>query len=238
MRPSGRTHNELRKISITTGFSRHAEGSALIHIGNTEVLCAASVETRVPPFLRNTGLGWVTAEYGMLPRATHTRGDREAARGKQSGRTQEIQRLIGRSLRAVVDRAAMGEMCITLDCDVLNADGGTRCAAITGAWVALSLAFRRLIKMNVLKTSPLTGQVAAVSCGIIAGTPVLDLDYDEDSNAEADANFVLTDGGGIVEIQATAEKTAFNEAHFNELLSLARAGTTALFALQRQALDV
>ncbi|HEY4045095.1 MAG TPA: ribonuclease PH [Rhodopila sp.] len=235
MRPSGRTQNELRKISITTGFSRHAEGSALIHIGNTEVLCAASVETRVPPFLRNTGLGWVTAEYGMLPRATHTRGDREAARGKQSGRTQEIQRLIGRSLRAVVDRAAMGEMCITLDCDVLNADGGTRCAAITGAWVALSLAFRRLIKMNVLKTSPLTGQVAAVSCGIIAGTPVLDLDYDEDSNAEADANFVLTDGGGIVEIQATAEKSAFNESQFHELLGLARNGTGALFTMQRQA---
>ena len=188
-------------------------------MGNTEVLCAASVETRVPPFLRNTGLGWVTAEYGMLPRATHTRGDREAARGKQSGRTQEIQRLIGRSLRAVVDRAAMGEMSITLDCDVLNADGGTRCAAITGAWVALSLAFRHLVKMNVLKTMPLTGQVAAVSCGIVGGTPVLDLDYDEDSGADADSNFVLTDGGGIVEIQATAEKTAFNEAQFHELLA-------------------
>lgn len=236
MRPSGRTPNALREVSITTGFSRHAEGSALIKMGNTEVLCTASVETRVPPFLRNTGLGWVTAEYGMLPRATHTRGDREAARGKQSGRTQEIQRLIGRSLRAVVDRAAMGEISITLDCDVLNADGGTRCAAITGAWVALSLAFRHLVKMNVLKTLPLTGQVAAVSCGIFEGTPVLDLDYDEDSNAEADSNFVLTSGGGIVEIQATAEKTAFDETQFHALLGLARHGTGALFEMQRRAL--
>ncbi|WP_428490392.1 ribonuclease PH [Rhodopila sp.] len=236
MRPSGRSADALRAVSITTGFARHAEGSALIRMGNTEVLCAASVETRVPPFLRNTGLGWVTAEYGMLPRATHTRGDREAARGKQSGRTQEIQRLIGRSLRAVVDRAAMGEMSITLDCDVLNADGGTRCAAITGAWVALSLAFRHLVKINVLKTVPLIGQVAAVSCGIVSGEAVLDLDYGEDSGADADANFVLTDGGGIVEIQATAEKTAFTEAQFQQLLALARSGTTALFAQQRGAL--
>jgi ribonuclease PH len=236
MRPSGRTPDALREVSIATGFARHAEGSCLIKIGNTEVLCAASVEAKVPPFMRNSGLGWVTAEYGMLPRATHTRGDREAARGKQSGRTQEIQRLIGRSLRAVVDRAAMGEMSITLDCDVLNADGGTRCAAITGSWVALSLAFRHLVKMNVLKTIPLTGQVAAVSCGIFNGTPVLDLDYDEDSNADADSNFVLTGDGGIVEIQATAEKTAFSEAGFNALLGLARKGTTELFALQRQAL--
>jgi ribonuclease PH len=194
------------------------------------------VETRVPPFLRNTGLGWVTAEYGMLPRATHTRGDREAARGKQSGRTQEIQRLIGRSLRAVVDRSGMGEISITLDCDVLNADGGTRCAAITGAWVALSLAFRHLVKMNVLKTIPLTGQVAAVSCGIVGGTSVLDLDYEEDSTADADANFVLTGSGGIVEIQGTAEKTPFSEAQFGELMALARQGTDSLFALQRDAL--
>ncbi|WP_428543055.1 ribonuclease PH [Rhodopila sp.] len=236
MRPSGRGADALRAVSITTGFARHAEGSALIRMGNTEVLCAASVETRVPPFLRNTGLGWVTAEYGMLPRATHTRGDREAARGKQSGRTQEIQRLIGRSLRAVVDRAAMGEMSITLDCDVLNADGGTRCAAITGAWVALSLAFRHLVKINVLKTVPLTGQVAAVSCGIVSGETVLDLDYDEDSGADADANFVLTDAGGLVEIQATAEKSAFTEAQFQQLLALARAGTGVLFAQQRGAL--
>jgi ribonuclease PH len=235
MRPSGRTADALRDFSFTTGFSRHAEGSCLIRMGQTEVLCAASVESRVPPFLRNSGLGWVTAEYGMLPRATHTRGDREAARGKQSGRTQEIQRLIGRSLRAVVDRAAMGEMSITLDCDVLNADGGTRCASITGAWIALSLAFRHLVKMNVLKTVPLIGQVAAVSCGICDGQPVLDLDYAEDSGADADANFVLTNTGGLVEIQATAEKTAFSEAHFLDLLRLARAGTDALFAAQRQA---
>jgi ribonuclease PH len=218
------------------GFSKHAEGSCLIKMGNTEVLCAASVEAKVPPFMRNSGLGWVTAEYGMLPRATHTRGDREAARGKQSGRTQEIQRLIGRSLRAVVDRQAMGEMSVTLDCDVLNADGGTRCASITGAYVALSLAFRKLVKQNVLKSVPLIGQVAAVSCGIVEGVPVLDLDYAEDSGAEADSNFVLTSDGGIVEIQATAEKTAFKEAEFNALLGLARSGTEALFAAQRKVL--
>jgi ribonuclease PH len=235
-RPSGRAADALRSVSITTGFARHAEGSCLIRMGNTEVLCAASVESRVPPFLRGAGLGWVTAEYGMLPRATHTRGDREAARGKQSGRTQEIQRLIGRSLRAVVDRAAMGEMSITLDCDVLNADGGTRCAAITGAWVSLSLAFRHLVKMNVIASVPLTGQVAAISCGIVAGTPVLDLDYEEDSSADADANFVLTGAGGIVEIQATAEKKVFEEAEFGALLGLARRGTSELFAAQRAAL--
>jgi ribonuclease PH len=235
-RPSGRSPDALRTVSMVTGFARHAEGSCLIRMGKTEVLCAASVEAKVPPFMRNSGLGWVTAEYGMLPRATHTRGDREAARGKQSGRTQEIQRLIGRSLRAVVDRQAMGEMSVTLDCDVINADGGTRCASITGAYVALSLAFRHLVKMNVLKTVPLIGQVAAVSCGIFEGTPVLDLDYDEDSAAEADGNFVLTSDGGIVEIQATAEKTAFQEAQFHALLGLARAGTSALFAAQRQAL--
>jgi ribonuclease PH len=236
MRPSGRAADALRVVSITTGFARHAEGSCLIKMGNTEVLCAASVETRVPPFLRNSGKGWVTAEYGMLPRATHTRGDREAARGKQSGRTQEIQRLIGRSLRAVVDRDAMGEMSITLDCDVLNADGGTRCAAITGSWVALSLAFRHLVKMNVLKTVPLIGQVAAVSCGICDGTAVLDLDYEEDSSAEADSNFVMTNDGGLVEIQATAEKTSFSDAQFQQLMGLARVGTAQLFAAQRAAL--
>ena len=237
MRPSGRTSDALRPVSIELGIARHAEGSCLIRMGQTEVLCAASVEARVPPFLRNSGLGWVTAEYGMLPRATHTRGDREAARGKQSGRTQEIQRLIGRSLRAVVDRAAMGEMSITLDCDVLNADGGTRCASITGAWVALSLAFRHLRKMNVLKADPLTGQVAAVSCGLTAEGPVLDLDYEEDSNAEADANFVLTSGGGIVEIQGTAEKAPFTEAQFMALLGLARQGTEALFTAQLRAVE-
>ncbi len=235
MRPSGRAPDALRPVSFTPGFARHAEGSCLIRMGQTEVLCAASVEGRVPGFLRGAGLGWVTAEYGMLPRATHTRGDREAARGKQSGRTQEIQRLIGRSLRAVVDRAAMGEMTVTLDCDVLNADGGTRCAAITGAWVALHMAFRHLIRMNVISRMPLTGQVAAVSCGLTGEGAVLDLDYDEDSNAEADANFVLTDGGGIVEIQGTAERAPFSEAQFLSLLGLARQGTAALFAMQRDA---
>ena len=235
MRPSGRAPDALRPVSFTPGFARHAEGSCLIRMGQTEVLCAASVEGRVPGFLRGAGLGWVTAEYGMLPRATHTRGDREAARGKQSGRTQEIQRLIGRSLRAVVDRAAMGEMTVTLDCDVLNADGGTRCAAITGAWVALHRAFRHLMRMNVLTKMPLTGQVAAVSCGLTGEGAVLDLDYDEDSNAEADANFVLTDGGGIVEIQGTAERAPFSEAQFLSLLGLARRGTGALFAMQLEA---
>jgi ribonuclease PH len=235
MRPSGRTPTELRPVSLTTGFARHAEGSCLIRMGNTEVLCAASVEGRVPPFLRNSGQGWVTAEYGMLPRATHTRGDREAARGKQSGRTQEIQRLIGRALRAVVDRTLMGEVSITLDCDVLNADGGTRCAAITGAWVALNLALRHMQKMNVIKTVPLIGQVAAVSCGISGSEPVLDLDYAEDSGADADANFVLTDSGGIVEIQGTAERTAFSESQFLGMLGFARQGVAALFEAQRQA---
>jgi len=238
MRPSGRASDALRTVSITTGFSHHAEGSALIRMGGTEVLCTASVESRVPPFMRNSGLGWVTAEYGMLPRATHTRGDREAARGKQSGRTQEIQRLIGRSMRAVVDRAAMGEMTIALDCDVLNADGGTRCASITGAWVALHLAFQHLIKMNVIKTIPLIGQVAAVSCGLYNGAAVLDLDYAEDSDAQADANFVLTEGGGIVEIQGTAEKTPFQEHEFLELMRLAKLGTGHLFTAQRAAVGL
>ena len=236
MRPSGRAADALRPVSLVTGFARHAEGSCLIRMGGTEVLCAASVEGRVPPFMRGAGQGWVTAEYGMLPRATHTRGDREAARGKQSGRTQEIQRLIGRSLRAVVDRAAMGEMTVTLDCDVLNADGGTRCAAITGAYVALALAFRNLVAMNVLKAVPLTGQVAAVSCGLSGGQPVLDLDYEEDSSAEADANFVLTEAGGIVEVQGTAERAPFSEAEFLDLLRLAQQGTAALFVAQRDAL--
>ena len=236
MRPSGRAADALRDVSFTTGFARHAEGSCLIRMGETEVLCTASAEGRVPPFLRGKGEGWVTAEYGMLPRATHTRGEREAARGKQSGRTQEIQRLIGRSLRAVVDRSAMGECTITLDCDVLNADGGTRCASITGAWVALSLAFRKLQANNVLTRSPLTGQVAAVSCGLIGGEAVLDLDYAEDSTAEADANFVLTKGGGIVEVQGTAERDPFSETQFLDLMRLARTGTERLYALQLEAL--
>lgn len=204
----------------------------MIRCGGTEVLCTASVEPKVPPFMRNQGLGWVTAEYGMLPRATHTRGDREAARGKQSGRTQEIQRLIGRSLRAVVDRRAMGEMSVTIDCDVLNADGGTRCASITGGYVALALAFRKLVANRVLSAIPLVGQVAAVSCGLVGGEAVLDLDYVEDSGAEADANFVLTGGGGIVEIQGTAEQHAFSEAQFHELFALAKTGSAQLFAAQ------
>ena len=235
MRPSGRAPDALRDISFTTGFARHAEGSCIIRMGGTEVLCAASVEGRVPPFLRGKGEGWVTAEYGMLPRATHSRGEREAARGKQSGRTQEIQRLIGRSLRAVVDRKRLGEMTITLDCDVLNADGGTRCAAITGAWVALSLALRKLEANRVIAQSPLLGQVAAVSCGLVEGGAVLDLDYAEDSTADADANFVLTEGG-IVEIQGTAERAPFSDAQFAELLRLARLGTGRLYELQRAAL--
>lgn len=237
MRASGRAADALRPVSITTGFSRHAEGSALIRMGLTEVLCTASVEGRVPPFLRGQGLGWVTAEYGMLPRATHKRGDREAARGKQSGRTQEIQRLIGRSLRAVVDRRAMGEMTITLDCDVLNADGGTRCAAITGAYVALALAFRHLVAQRVIAAVPLSGQVAAVSCGILGAEARLDLDYQEDSAADADSNFVLTADGGIVEIQATAEQKPFSEADCLNLLALAKAGTRALFVAQNIAIE-
>jgi ribonuclease PH len=235
MRPSGRAPNSLRDISFQTGFAHHAEGSCLIRMGGTEVLCAASVEGRVPGFLRGKGEGWVTAEYGMLPRATHSRGDREAARGKQSGRTQEFQRLVGRSLRAIVNRRAMGEMTITLDCDVLNADGGTRCAAITGAWVALSLAINKLVENRVIAASPILGQVAAVSCGLVDGQAVLDLDYAEDSSADADANFVLTEGG-IVEIQATAEKSPFNDAQFAALLLLARQGTARLYDLQRAAL--
>ena len=235
MRASGRAADALREVIITPGYARHAEGSCLIRMGSTEVLCAASVEARVPPFLRNSGMGWVTAEYGMLPRSTHTRGEREAARGRQSGRTQEIQRLIGRSLRAVVDRKAMGEMTITLDCDVLNADGGTRCAGITGAWVALNLALRHLMRANVLRALPLTGQVAAVSCGIVGGEAVLDLDYGEDSSADADANFVLTDAGGIVEVQGTAEKTPFSETQFNQMLALAKLGIARLFEFQRRA---
>ncbi len=236
MRPSGRNFDVMRDISIETGFSHHAEGSALIKMGRTEVLCTASVEGKVPGFLRGQGEGWVTAEYGMLPRATHARGEREAARGKQSGRTQEIQRLIGRSLRAVVDRKKLGEMTITLDCDVLNADGGTRCASITGAYVALALAVRKLQSKNVMKASPLLGAVAAVSCGIYQGGAVLDLDYVEDSGADADANFVLTGAGGIVEIQATAEKIAFEEQKFLEMLGLAQTGAARLFAAQAEAL--
>jgi ribonuclease PH len=237
-RPSGRAPDALRHVVLEPGVARHAEGSCRIRMGVTEVLCTASVESRVPPFLRGTGQGWVTAEYGMLPRATHTRGDREAARGKQSGRTQEIQRLIGRSLRAVTDLKAMGEMSITLDCDVLTADGGTRCASITGAWVALHLAFRHCLKMNVIATMPLKDQVAAVSCGIWQGMPVLDLDYEEDSKAHTDANFVLTGRGGMVEIQGTAEGEPFSEPQLLDLLRLARHGTDELFRQQRAAVGI
>ncbi|MFT8472205.1 ribonuclease PH [Acetobacter persici] len=237
MRPSGRQPNQMRPVTIETGFARHAEGSALIRVGGTEVLCVASVENRVPPFLRGKGTGWVTAEYGMLPRATHTRGNREAAKGKQSGRTQEIQRLIGRSLRSVVDLAALGEMSITLDCDVLNADGGTRCASITGAWVALRLALGQLVAKNVLTHMPLRGQVAAVSCGLTKAGPVLDLDYEEDSAAAADTNFVLTADRRIVEIQGTAEESPFTEDAFNDLFALARTGVSVLFDAQTLAVE-
>jgi ribonuclease PH len=236
MRPSGRAPDQLRPVSLEPGFSRHAEGSCLVKFGDTHVLCTASIDERVPPWMRNTGKGWVTAEYGMLPRSTHTRTDREAARGKQSGRTQEIQRLIGRSLRAVVDLTAMGERQINIDCDVLQADGGTRTASITGSWVALHFAFERLIKEGKLTTSPITGQVAAVSCGLWEGTPVLDLDYPEDSKAQADANFVLTGSGGIVEVQGTAEDKPFSEPEFIALLELAKKGIGELTRLQRLAI--
>jgi ribonuclease PH len=236
MRPSGRAPDQLRPVSLEPGFSRHAEGSCLVKFGDTHVLCTASVDEKVPPWMRNSGKGWVTAEYGMLPRSTHTRTDREAARGKQSGRTQEIQRLIGRSLRAVVNLQAMGERQINIDCDVLQADGGTRTASITGAWVALHFAYERLIKDGKLTANPLTGTVAAVSCGLWEGTAVLDLDYPEDSKADADANFVLTGTGGIVEVQGTAEKDPFTEAQFHELLSLAKKGIGELVALQKLAL--
>ncbi len=237
MRPSGRSFDALRSVNLEPGFAKHAEGSCLVKFGDTHVLCAASVDERVPPFLRGKGLGWVTAEYGMLPRSTHSRSDREAAKGKQSGRTQEIQRLVGRSLRAIVDRAALGERQIVVDCDVIQADGGTRTAAITGAYVALALACRHLKTIGAIKTIPLTDSVAAISCGIYKGQPVLDLDYAEDSNAEADANFVLTGRGGIVEIQGTAEEHPFSEEAFLDLLRLARAGTQSLAALQAAALE-
>jgi ribonuclease PH len=235
-RPSGRASDQMRVVSLEPGFAKYAEGSCLIRFGDTHVLCTASVEEKVPPFLRNTGRGWVTAEYGMLPRSTHTRTDREAARGKQSGRTQEIQRLIGRSLRAVTDLTALGERQVRIDCDVLQADGGTRTASITGSYVALYQAFQKLLEQKLIAAIPLTDAVAAVSCGIHEATPVLDLDYAEDSNAETDANFVLTGKGGIVEIQATAEHEPFVDAQFSALLGLARSGVSQLFALQRKAL--
>ena len=232
MRPSGRAADEMRAITIETGFTRHAEGSCLISFGDTRVLCTASVEEKVPPFLRNKGTGWVTGEYSMLPRATHTRGSREAAKGKQSGRTQEIQRLIGRSLRAVTDMPRLGERQIVLDCDVLQADGGTRTAAISGAWVALRLAVNGLMEQGLVKEDPLTAKIAAVSCGICNGVPVLDLDYIEDSAADADANFVLIEGGQIAEVQATAEGATYDEEGLLRLLRLARIGTDRIFAAQ------
>ena len=237
MRPSGRADDDLRPISLETGFTRYAEGSCMARFGHTHVLCNASVEERVPPFLRNTGSGWVTAEYGMLPRSTHDRTDREAARGKQGGRTMEIQRLIGRSLRAVIDLSTLGERHIWLDCDVIQADGGTRTASITGAWVALRIAVDGLMSSGGLSKDPMRGSVAAVSCGIVGGTPVLDLDYEEDSTADTDANFVMTGDGGIVEIQATAEAAPFDRDLFTAMLSLSEKGITELTALQRQALD-
>jgi ribonuclease PH len=235
MRPSERLPHILRPVTIETGVNRYAEGSCLIAFGHTRVLVTASVDEGVPGFLRGKGQGWVTAEYGMLPRATHTRGRREAAQGKQSGRTQEIQRLIGRSMRAVVDLKALGERQITLDCDVVQADGGTRTAAITGAWVALRIATRHLLTEGVIAADPILDQVAAVSCGVYQDTPVLDLDYEEDSNAEADANFVLTGAGDIVEIQATGEKRGFTRPEFEALFDLARQGISELQELQRRA---
>ena len=235
-RPSGRAADQLRDISFESGFSRHAEGSVLVRCGDTHVLCTASIEEGVPPFLRGKGQGWVTAEYGMLPRSTHTRQAREAAKGKQSGRTQEIQRLIGRSLRAIVDLQALGERTVTLDCDVLQADGGTRTAAITGSYVALAQACAALQGRGALSKSPLHGQVAAISVGVCNGAPVHDLDYAEDSQAETDMNVVMNSGGAFVEIQGTAEGHAFRRHELDALLDLATAGLTKIFALQLQAI--
>ena len=236
MRPSGRKPDELRPVSFTRGFTRHAEGSCLVRFGDTHVLCTASLEERVPPWLKGGGKGWVTAEYGMLPRATHERTRREAASGKQSGRTQEIQRLVGRSLRAVVDLVALGERQITLDCDVLQADGGTRTAAITGSWVALFDCLKWMEQRAMFKSWPLKDHVAAISCGIHGGVPVLDLDYPEDSSAGTDANFVMTGQGGIVESQGTAEGEPFSEATLAELLALAKKGIAELVAGQKAAI--
>ena len=236
MRPSGRQPDELRSVAFTPGYTRHAEGSVLVEFGGTRVLCTASVEDRVPPFLRGEGSGWVTGEYGMLPRSTHTRSSREAARGKQSGRTQEIQRLIGRSLRSVVDLKALGERTITLDCDVLQADGGTRTAAITGGYVALAQAVAALIGAGSLAKSPLHGQVAAVSVGIFRGAPVLDLDYAEDSEAETDMNVVMNEAGGFVEVQGTAEGHAFRRDELSRMLDLAAGGISELIAEQNRCL--
>lgn len=238
MRPSGRASDQLREIALETDVSKYAEGSCLVRFGDTHVLCTASVESSVPPFLRNTGKGWVTAEYGMLPRSTHSRIDREAARGRQTGRTQEIQRLIGRSLRAVTDMTGFGERQIKVDCDVLQADGGTRTAAITGGYVALHQAFQHMAEIGAIPAVPLADQVAAVSCGVCAGQPVLDLDYAEDSAAEVDANFVLTGAGRMIEIQMTAEGEPFDRAALDAMLALAHSGVRQLAGLQRTALGL
>ena len=236
MRPSGRKLNEMRQVSIEIGVMKHAEGSCLIKMGETHVLCSATIEDKAPPFLKNTGLGWVTAEYGMLPRATNSRMRREAVAGKQSGRTQEIQRLIGRALRAGVDRSALGERQIVIDCDVLQADGGTRCAAITGGWVALRLAMNKLLKTGAVISDPLVDHVAAVSCGVYAGQTVLDLDYAEDSTAGTDGNFILTGRGRMIEVQMSAEGATFSRGEMSDLLDLAEAGVAQLVAVQKAAL--
>jgi ribonuclease PH len=238
MRPDGRKLDELRPVEIATGYLKTAEGSALITIGNTQVLCAASVETSVPPFLRNTGKGWVTAEYSMLPRATSTRTTREVAKGRPSGRTHEIQRLIGRSLRAVIDLGALGERSIILDCDVIQADGGTRVASITGAYVALALAVKQMQKYKMVSKSPLTGAVAAISVGMLRGEAILDLCYEEDSSADVDANVVMTDGGRFIEFQATAEHKSFDDTEMGHMTELARKGVAELIAIQRAAVEL
>ena len=236
MRPSGRQLNEMRAISIETGVMKHAEGSCLIKMGETHVLCSATIEDRAPSFLKNTGLGWITAEYGMLPRATNSRNRREAAAGKQTGRTQEIQRLIGRALRAGVDRSALGERQIVVDCDVIQADGGTRCASITGGWVALRLAMNQLMKIGTIVSDPMVDHVAAISCGIYAGQAILDLDYDEDSNAGTDGNFIMTGSGRMIEVQMSAEGATFSRDEMNALLDHAETGARLLVAAQKAAL--
>lgn len=238
MRTDKREQNQLRPTLLEPGFAKYAEGSCLVKFGDTHVICTATVEERVPPFLKNTGSGWITAEYGMLPRATHQRVDREAARGKQTGRTQEIQRLIGRALRSVVDLKALGERQIRIDCDVLQADGGTRTASITGAYVALHQALTKLVNKKTLAKLPIIDQIAAISCGIVKEKVLLDLDYLEDSSAEVDANFVITGSGKLVEIQATAEKTAFEEQEFTAMLAFAREGISDLIMLQKQVLKI
>ena len=235
MRPSGRKLDELRNVSIETNITMHAEGSCLIKMGNTHVICTATVEDKVPPFIKGSGLGWVTAEYGMLPRSTGSRMRREAASGKQGGRTVEIQRLIGRSLRAGVDRLSLGERQITIDCDVIQADGGTRCASITGGWMALRLAIDNLMDSNIILTDPLVSPVAAVSCGIYAGQPVLDLDYSEDSEAGVDGNFIMLENGNLIETQISAESATYSRDQLNSLIDLAEKGTSELFDIQRAA---